>query len=143
MKPRTAEKKNKKVSISAILQSILNISLVILALALIVLMSREIIFFIQSVIYIGEHESNYDLLERIMVFFLYFEFIALIIKYFQENYHFPLRYFLYIGITAMIRLIIVYHEDALQTLLFACAILVLIVSYFIVTQSSQKNKDKL
>ncbi|MBE5100246.1 phosphate-starvation-inducible PsiE family protein, partial [Priestia aryabhattai] len=42
-----------------------------------------------------------------------------------ENYHFPLRYFLYIGITALIRLVIVEHDNPVNTLLHTCAILVL------------------
>lgn len=41
----------------------------------------------------------------------YFEFIALIVKYFQSGFHFPLRYFVYIGITAIVRLIIVDHKS--------------------------------
>ncbi len=67
-----------------------------------------------------------------MIFFLYFEFLALIVKYFKSNYHFPLRYFLYIGITAMVRLIIVDHSNAMHTLLFALSILVMIIALYIV-----------
>jgi len=55
--------------------------------------------------------GNYQhFIEEILVFFLYFEFVALIVKYFKNNYHFPLRYFIYIGITAIVRLIIVEAE---------------------------------
>lgn len=75
------------------------------------------------------------------MFFLYFEFIALIVKYFKEEYHFPIRYFLYIGITAMIRLIIVKHTNALYTLLFSLAVLALIISFYIINATST-NKDK-
>ncbi len=58
----------------------------------------------------SETASSYLLIEGIVIYFLYFEFIALIVKYFQSGYHFPLRYFIYIGITAIIRLIIVDHK---------------------------------
>ena len=68
------------------------------------------------------------LIEEIIVFFLYFEFIALIVKYFKNNFHFPLRYFLYIGITAVVRLIIVQHDDAKDVLLWSAAILLLVIS---------------
>ncbi|MBM6602166.1 phosphate-starvation-inducible protein PsiE, partial [Priestia megaterium] len=87
-------------------------------------------------------ETHYKILESILVFFLYFEFIAMIVKYFQENYHFPLRYFLYIGITALIRLVIVEHDNPVNTLLHTCAILVLTISYAIIKFSS-KQKEKL
>lgn len=78
------------------------------------------------------HSEKFQVVEKIVIFFLYFEFLALIVQYFKYNYHFPLRYFLYIGITAMVRLIIVDHSNATHTLLFALAILVMIIALFIV-----------
>ncbi len=56
---------------------------------------------------------------------------VLIFKYFRSNYHFPLRYIIYIGITALIRLIIVSHEEPMETLLYAGAILVLVIALYI------------
>lgn len=56
----------------------------------------------------------------------------MIVKYFREDYHFPLRYFIYIGITAMVRLIIVDHEQPIDTLIYSLVILLLIVGYFII-----------
>ena len=56
----------------------------------------------------------------------------MIVKYFEEDYHFPLRYFIYIGITAMIRLIIVDHSNPLHTLFYSIVILLLIIGYFII-----------
>lgn len=78
------------------------------------------------------HSDKFQVVEKIVIFFLYFEFLALIVQYFKYNYHFPLRYFLYIGITAMVRLIIVDHSNAMHTLLFALAILVMIIALYIV-----------
>jgi len=74
---------------------------------------------------------GYEMIEAIIIWFLYFEFIALIAKYFESKFHFPLRYFLYIGITAIIRLIIVDHEKPMATLLYSLAILVLLASLYI------------
>ncbi|WP_047152713.1 phosphate-starvation-inducible protein PsiE [Aneurinibacillus tyrosinisolvens] len=126
-------------SVAAILQFILNLSLILLAGVLCTLLAKEISHFIQFFTLHGEVPVQ-NLLERILVFFLYFEFIAMIAKYFQENYHFPLRYFLYIGITAMTRLIIVHHDDPFHTFLYACVILVLIVSYCIANFTSQHRE---
>jgi len=80
----------------------------------------------------GEKQEYKYFLAKILVFFLYFEFITMIVKYFKEDYHFPLRYFMYIGITAMLRLIIVEHDSAKDTLLFALVILILIIGYYII-----------
>jgi protein PsiE len=80
------------------------------------------------------NHSNYDsheMIGAIIVWFLYFEFIALIAKYFESKFHFPLRYFIYIGITAIIRLIILNHENPTGTLIYSLAILVLLGALYI------------
>ncbi|KGR83294.1 phosphate-starvation-inducible protein PsiE [Lysinibacillus odysseyi] len=122
---------NLKAGIPQLLQSILNISLTVLGIVLSIMMMIELVEFIQMAFSSEKRDYKY-FLANILVFFLYFEFITMIVKYFKEDYHFPLRYFLYIGITAMVRLIIVEHENAIDTLIFSLVILVLIVSYYIV-----------
>lgn len=84
--------------------------------------------------------GNYQsFIEEILVFFLYFEFVALIVKYFKNNYHFPLRYFIYIGITAIVRLIIVEHNDPKSVLIWSAAILLLVISLAIAEKFIKKN----
>ncbi|MDR2990440.1 MAG: phosphate-starvation-inducible protein PsiE [Burkholderiaceae bacterium] len=81
-----------------------------------------------------DKHSNYDghqMIGAIIIWFLYFEFIALIAKYFESKFHFPLRYFIYIGITAIIRLIILDHENPTGTLVYSVAILVLLGALYI------------
>lgn len=129
-----------KLKIAFILQSILNVALIILAVALCFMLGKEIIHFIRVSFFGEEVDTHYGLLESILVFFLYFEFIAMIVKYFQEHYHFPIRYFLYIGITALIRLIIVHYENPMHTLLYTLAILVLVVSFFIMNSATARRE---
>ncbi|MFJ7664656.1 phosphate-starvation-inducible protein PsiE [Lysinibacillus sp. NPDC097162] len=113
------------------LQLFLNVCLVLLALILAFLLMKELIEFLH--ILLADGTGDYKLfLANILIFFLYFEFITMIIKYFKEDYHFPLRYFIYIGITAMIRLIIVEHDHPINTLIYSLIILILIISYFII-----------
>ncbi len=126
--------------IPKVLQVILNTTLVFLAIILSLLLVRELIIF-AGYLFQGE-ASNYKLfLESILIFFLYFEFITMIVKYFKEHYHFPLRYFIYIGITAMIRLIIVEHSDPISTVLFAVVILILIIGYFIMNLTPRERPE--
>ncbi|WCK56577.1 phosphate-starvation-inducible protein PsiE [Aneurinibacillus sp. Ricciae_BoGa-3] len=132
------QNRNKKIpldimSISTFFQWILNGSLICLGLSLCYLLLDEVYFILHTLLFVKGPDFH-TFLERILVFFMYFEFIALITKYFKDNYHFPLRYFLYIGITAMIRLIIVNHADPRDTLLFSLAILLLVVAYFIISK---------
>lgn len=115
--------------ISETFQWTLNISLLVAGLLLSYSLFAEA-YSLYELLY--SHSEKFQVVEKIVIFFLYFEFLALIVQYFKYNYHFPLRYFLYIGITAMVRLIIVDHSNALHTLLFALAILVMIIALFIV-----------
>lgn len=117
--------------IPKVLQLFLNFCLIILALIMSFLLIVEIIDFIKIIVSTGKRDFKL-FLANILIFFLYFEFITMIVKYFKEDYHFPLRYFLYIGITAMVRLIIVDHEHPTDTLIYSLVILILIVSYFII-----------
>ncbi|MDR1350077.1 MAG: phosphate-starvation-inducible protein PsiE [Zoogloeaceae bacterium] len=84
--------------------------------------------------------NAYEVIEAIVIWFLYFEFIALIAKYFESKFHFPLRYFIYIGITAIIRLIVVDHEKPMSTLIYALAILVLLISLYIANSRLLKRE---
>ncbi|WP_036217777.1 phosphate-starvation-inducible protein PsiE [Lysinibacillus sphaericus] len=114
------------------LQLFLNVCLVLLALILAFLLFKELIEFLKILLFTKEGGDYKLFLANILIFFLYFEFITMIIKFFKEDYHFPLRYFIYIGITAMIRLIIVEHDHPLNTLIYSVIILILIISYFII-----------
>lgn len=122
--------------IATALQWILNIALLMLGVLLIIFMGKETLTLMRLVFSVQE-KTTYLLLDSIVTYFLYFEFIALIVKYFLSGYHFPLRYFIYIGITAMVRLIIVDHTDAMATFLHTLSILVLIVGLYLA------NTDKL
>ncbi len=85
--------------------------------------------------------NNNEILGAMVTWFLYFEFLALIAKYYQSGLHFPLRYFIYIGITAIIRLIILYHDDPMHTLLFSLSILVLLVALYLANTKLLKRDE--
>ncbi|WP_227551648.1 phosphate-starvation-inducible protein PsiE [Metabacillus sediminilitoris] len=127
-----------RTAVPSILQFSLNVALSILATVLCILMAKEIFYFVEFIV-TSETPNFQHFLEQILVFFLYFEFISMIVKYFRENYHFPMRYFLYIGITAMLRLIIVDHHDPFNTLIHAFVILILILSYNIINNTPARK----
>ena len=92
------------------------------------------------VLFAPEQTSKYELVEGLVVYFLYFEFIALIVKYFQSGFHFPLRYFVYIGITAIVRLIIVDHKSPLDVLIYSAAILLLVITLWLCNSKRLKRE---
>nr|WP_024966001.1 phosphate-starvation-inducible protein PsiE [Pantoea sp. IMH] len=126
--------------IAWLLQMVLNVGLIVLAGILAIFLGKETIHLANVLLYTGEQTSSYMLIEGIVIYFLYFEFIALIVKYFQSGYHFPLRYFVYIGITAIIRLIIVDHKNPFDTLAYAIAILLLVVTLWLANSNRLKRE---
>ncbi|HDS1154216.1 TPA: phosphate-starvation-inducible protein PsiE [Pluralibacter gergoviae] len=116
--------------ISTLLQIVLNLGLLCLAVILVVFLGKETMH-LADVLFAPEKTSKFELVEGLVVYFLYFEFIALIVKYFQSGFHFPLRYFVYIGITAIVRLIIVDHQSPVDVLMYSGSILLLVVTLWI------------
>ncbi|HEY3987306.1 phosphate-starvation-inducible protein PsiE [Cedecea sp.] len=117
--------------ISCFLQWTSSAGLFMLAIILIIFLGKEI--FILSVLLFSKANivTTHSLLEGIVTYFLYFEFIALIIMYFKSRYEFPLQYFIHIGITALIRLIIIEHKGPAEVLAYAGSILLMVIALYI------------
>ncbi|ELN3757781.1 phosphate-starvation-inducible protein PsiE [Escherichia coli] len=117
--------------ISRLLQWFSSVGLFSFAIILMIFLGKEI--YILAMLLFSETNAltTHTLLESIVTYFLYFEFIALITVYFNSGYDFPLKYFLHVGITALLRLIIVEHKDALEILIYSCSILIMIVALYI------------
>jgi len=129
------------IRISKVLLTIKNIALVGVGIALCIALINTLIslgFITWANI---QGYSTYSLLiEELITFFLYFEFIALIVKYFKNNFHFPLNFFLYIGITAIVRLLIIDHESSYDNLIWSVAIFVLVCSLVLVEKFIGHNE---
>ena len=129
------------IRISKLLLTIKNIALVGVGIALCIALINTLIslgFITWANI---QGYSTYSLLiEELITFFLYFEFIALIVKYFKNNFHFPLDFFLYIGITAIVRLLIINHESSFDNLIWSVAIFVLVCSLVLVEKFIGHNE---
>ena len=119
------------------MQAVLNLALLCLGIILVVFLGKETL---AHVLFTPEPVSKYKLVEGLVVYFLYFEFIALIVKYFESGFHFPLRYFVYIGITAIVRLIIVDHESPLAVLIYSAAILILVITLWLCNSNRLKRE---
>ena len=124
--------------IATAMQTVLNLGLLCLGIILIVFLGKETLH-LADVLFTPEPTSKYRLVEGLVVYFLYFEFIALIVKYFQSGFHFPLRYFVYIGITAIVRLIIIDHESPMAVLIYSAAILILVITLWLCNSNRLKR----
>ena len=126
--------------ISVIMQRILNVFLLGLAAILMIFIGRETYHLAMVLFVNNDQSSSYLLIEGIVIYFLYFEFIALIVKYFESGFHFPLRYFVYIGITAIVRLIIIDHESPMAVLIYSAAILILVITLWLCNSNRLKRE---
>ena len=126
--------------ISVIMQRILNIFLLGLAAILMIFIGRETYHLAMVLFVNNDQSSSYLLIEGIVIYFLYFEFIALIVKYFESGFHFPLRYFVYIGITAIVRLIIIDHDSPMAVLIYSAAILILVITLWLCNSNRLKRE---
>ncbi|CAM3784972.1 phosphate-starvation-inducible protein PsiE [Klebsiella quasipneumoniae subsp. similipneumoniae] len=125
--------------IATAMQTVLNLGLLCLGIILIVFLGKETLH-LADVLFTPEPTSKYRLVEGLVVYFLYFEFIALIVKYFQSGFHFPLRYFVYIGITAIVRLIIIDHESPMAVLIYSATILILVITLWLCNSNRLKRE---
>ena len=122
--------------VTGILKIVLCSALIALALVLIIALAK-ITYSLAMMVLNTSSVVPYDVAEQAVMFFLYFGFIGLIVQYFKSGSHFPLRYFIYAGITAMLRLIIVNHESSVDTILFAGAILIMVIALCLVLYSNK------
>ena len=118
--------------VTGVLKVVLSFSLIALAVVLIIALAK-ITYTLAIMVFNTSSVVPYDVAEQAVMFFLYFGFIGLIVQYFKSGYHFPLRYFIYAGI-------IVNHESSVDTILFAGAILIMVIALCLVLYS---NKIKI
>ncbi|MEA3387092.1 MAG: phosphate-starvation-inducible PsiE family protein [Patescibacteria group bacterium] len=126
-----------RLTIAKILQVSINVLWIGLAIIALWIAGNEIIH-ISSQLISSDYKIG-QLLHEIVTVFIYIEIVAMVIKYFEENYHFPLRYIIYIAITALARHIIGDFEHAYD---YSIAILLLAVAYGILKVVSYVIKDK-
>ena len=86
--------------VTGVLKVVLSFSLIALAVVLIIALAK-ITYTLAIMVFNTSSVVPYDVAEQAVMFFLYFGFIGLIVQYFKSGYHFPLRYFIYAGITAI------------------------------------------
>jgi len=118
-------------------QLVLNIALIVLSMILAYFLFREL-YYIFKDISLGNKDVH-EIFSKVLVFFLYFGFISMISTYFKEKHHFPLRYLLYIGITATTRFIIVNNGDSTQNFWLSIFIFMLIISYLLLPPPETKK----
>lgn len=113
--------------LAQLLKICLTLSLAILGIFLLIVLFIELGSLIQE-FFSSRPSMNlyFDLLDGMIVFFLFFEFTAMIVSALKHHGHISVNFLMSLGVTALLRGMIVEHENAVSVLLSAIAILLLI-----------------
>lgn len=125
---------------SRLLQSVLVIAMSLLGILLIILLFREFIPITQNLLSPSIAKSNADILDELIVFFLFFEFIAMIVSALRNHGHMSINFLMELGITALLRSLITAHSTPWETLGSSAAILILIIAMVIFNRCYYRKK---
>ena len=78
--------------------------------------------------------------DYILGFFMLFEFIIMTLKYVEDAHNVPIKYLVLISITAILRQLLVVHNNGGQTLLLTIAILTLTLTLYLLELIKAKEK---
>lgn len=119
---------------------ILKVAMFLLGIVMLGFLLREIWYLGQLLLEVETARRFAKITDTTIAFFLYFEFIFLVKEFFNDDEHIALEDFLYIGITALVRVVLVHHSDGLETFWLTMAILVLVVALVVLRWQQRKNK---
>jgi len=87
--------------------------------------------------FMGMAAKGHAAIEDILLLFIYLELGAMVGIYFKTN-HMPVRFLLYVGVTALIRMLIVSHEPDRGILFVSGAILILAIATLVFRYASSQ-----
>lgn len=105
---------------------ILDLAMLVLGIVMIGFFVKELWELVTMLMHVGLATDFFGVAERILETFLFFEFVVLTREYFIQD-RISLQNFMYIGITALLRNLLVYHADTIGILIQAAAIAILIL----------------
>ena len=106
---------------------------------IVIYMARDLIEVFKVIMIAQMKGSLVGISDFILAFFMLFEFIVMIIKYIEDTHNIPIKYLVIISITAILRQLLVVHDNGLQTLLLTLSILILVVVLFVIELIKEKE----
>ncbi|QSE76126.1 phosphate-starvation-inducible protein PsiE [Lactococcus taiwanensis] len=133
-----------ELKIVKLLSKISFLSLMIVGLVIVYFLFREVYALVLLTFQPDSSGHYYDVLKSILSFFIFFEFLTLIITSLRNKGHVSLIFLLSLGITSLIRQLLTYHEQLGGVILIAVAILLLIIGVVILKKfifAEDKNEE--
>ncbi len=133
---KSKQKRKLRNKLAYIMQNFISIIFIILTIVTAIYLVNEIYHFTKIVFH---GISNKKFIEEVFYLLIIIEVMFIGIKYFSENLHIPKRYFIYIGITTLIKEIFIHPEKAL---LYSGSILLLVIASSIIKLVNNYSKEK-
>lgn len=124
------------------INKVINVFLFVLASLIIVYMARDLIGIYHIITLPNDQRSLEVFSGYILAFFMLFEFIVMITKYIEDTHNIPIKYLVIISMTAILRQLLVVHDDALQTVLLTVSILVLTIVLYVLELIKKKENER-
>ncbi|MCT8389663.1 phosphate-starvation-inducible E [Leuconostoc holzapfelii] len=120
---------------------VLNVLMIVIGVVIFGFLLREIYNLAYLLLSVNDMRAHFgQITDATLAVFLFFEFMSLVREYFIKDAHISMESFLYIGVTALIRAILVYHDQTMKTLLLALSIGILVVALTIYRYFREKGK---
>jgi len=114
--------------ISKLFEHLLDIAMFIIGLLMFGLLAKQIIAVTQLILLPNFTENLSEITDASLMLFLFFEIIVIVKEYYVKDAHLSIETFLFVAITALVRIILLKHENYIETLSLSFSVLILIVT---------------
>ncbi len=128
--------------ILAFLMALSSIALVLVGIIITFFLFKEVYHLFTFALAVDTNTIYYDALESILSFFLFFEFLTLIITSIKNQGHVSLSFLLTLGLTALIRLLLTYHDQVFGLVVIAISIVLLLFGMTLVLKQEKGEQHE-
>lgn len=114
--------------ISKLFEYLLDIAMFIIGLLMFGLLAKQIIAVTQLILLPNFTENLPEITDASLMLFLFFEIIVIVKEYYVKDAHLSIETFLFVAITALVRVILLKHENYIETLSLSFSVLILIIT---------------
>ena len=122
------------VKFSRFLQLLTIVAIALLGICLVIVLFISLFALGSQLLTFNLTDDYFRVLDEVIVFFLFFEFAAMIISALKHNGHISVNFLMSLGITALLRGLIASHGSSSEIVLYALAILLLIIGMVILNR---------
>ena len=114
--------------ISKLFEYLLDIAMFVIGILMVGLLTKQMIIVGQLILLPDFTENLPEITDAALMLFLFFEIIVIVKEYYVKDAHLSIETFLFVAITALVRVILLKHDNYIETLSLSFSVLVLIIT---------------